>query len=888
MNKTKFFTLLASVYLMGSCSQQQSAHFITDPQLREKVTSDFETRKQSVGNDTLFAIPADLNPAEREALQFLYAYMPIGDITDYGTPYFVEQIRQTLAMKEKVQWGDSIPETIFRHFVLPVRANNETLDNFRTVYGDSIFARVKDLSLRDAALAVNHWCHEHVVYTSTDGRTFGPIAAMRNAAGRCGEESVFTVAAMRAVGIPARQVYSPRWAHTDDNHAWVEVYVENKWQFLGACEPEPVLNLGWFNGPASRGLLMLTNAFGASYDGPEEVVVETPNYTTLNVMYTYGPTAKAGFTVKDRQGNPVQGADLEFKIFNYGEFNTVTRKVTDAAGRTELNAGLGDMMVWASKDGNFGFGKVSFGKDEQVEIVLDKTRGDLLQAEMDLVPPVEGAVVPEVTPEMRSANTALMTVEDSIRNSYTATFLTQEQAAAFAREQQLDPVRVAKILTASRGNHAELTGFLKSVAAEDRENALALLETVTAKDLRDVPGSVFKAHLTESQHKDHPLYIQYIQNPRIDREFLTAYKGALQQATAPEFAAQAAADPRVLVEWVKKEIRVDNTQNNQRIAMQPLGVWKARVTDENSRDRFFVAYARALGVPARLEPVTRKVQYFAAGAWCDVNFTEQATAVSQEQGELKLTYRPTKAVRDPGYYKHFTIAKLNGDKLQTLDFESNSNVDMGGGASLSNLMKKPLMLDEGSYLLVTGSRQGDGSVLSKVESFEIVPGKQTKLELVLREDAEPLKAIGTFAGTETFSPLTACTTMDLKSVTNGDAYIVAILGVKQEPTNHVLRDIAEFAGEFEQWGGKQVLLFPNRDDYGRFDAKEFKGLPSTILYGLDTESSVTNLLLENGGLKNASLLPIVAIVNKKGEIVFISQGYTIGLGAQMLKVIHKL
>ena len=37
-----------------------------------------------------------------------------------------------------------------------------------------------------------------------------------------------------------RQGYTPRWAHTDDNHAWVEAWVNGKWYFLGACEPEPV------------------------------------------------------------------------------------------------------------------------------------------------------------------------------------------------------------------------------------------------------------------------------------------------------------------------------------------------------------------------------------------------------------------------------------------------------------------------------------------------------------------------------------------------------------------------------------------------------------------------------------------------------------------------
>ena len=73
---------------------------------------------------------------------------------------------------------------------------------------------------------------------------------VKTAYGRCGEESTFTVAALRSVGIPTRQVYTPRWAHTDDNHAWVEAWVDvngTSWVLAN----EPVLNLGWFNAPAS-------------------------------------------------------------------------------------------------------------------------------------------------------------------------------------------------------------------------------------------------------------------------------------------------------------------------------------------------------------------------------------------------------------------------------------------------------------------------------------------------------------------------------------------------------------------------------------------------------------------------------------------------------------
>lgn len=113
-------------------------------------------------------------------------------------------------------WGKEIPDDVFRHFVLPIRVNNENLDDSRRVFYNELKDRVKNLSLHDAVLEVNHWCHEKVIYTPSDARTSSPLASVKTAYGRCGEESTFTVAALRSVGIPARQVYTPRWAHTDE------------------------------------------------------------------------------------------------------------------------------------------------------------------------------------------------------------------------------------------------------------------------------------------------------------------------------------------------------------------------------------------------------------------------------------------------------------------------------------------------------------------------------------------------------------------------------------------------------------------------------------------------------------------------------------------------
>jgi Transglutaminase-like enzymes, putative cysteine proteases len=213
MKRTFLFLPLLSILLLVGCNNQN--HFISDSTFRAKVENDLNAKKVALPHGDLFSVfDQDLTLKEREALSFLYAYMPIGDITDYDGELFLNSIRSSFMAKEEMPWGKTIPEYIFRHFVLPIRVNNENLDESRMVFYDELKDRVKGLSLYDAVLEVNHWCHEKVIYTPSDSRTSAALASVKTAYGRCGEESTFTTAALRAVGIPARQVYTPRWAHT--------------------------------------------------------------------------------------------------------------------------------------------------------------------------------------------------------------------------------------------------------------------------------------------------------------------------------------------------------------------------------------------------------------------------------------------------------------------------------------------------------------------------------------------------------------------------------------------------------------------------------------------------------------------------------------------------
>ncbi len=876
IKKFIFAACLASAFSFWGCS---SDHFIKEADFRTKVENDFQDKQQVLSHGDLFSVfNQKLTVEEQEALKFLYAYMPLTDIADYSGEFFLNNVRLSLATRKESTWGKNIPDLIFRHFVLPIRINNENMDNSREVFSKELWERVKNLSMHDAVLEVNHWCHEKVVYTPSDNRTSAPLASVRTAYGRCGEESTFLVAALRAVGIPARQVYTPRWAHTDDNHAWVEAWVDGKWFFLGACEPEPVLNLGWFNAPASRGMLMHTKVFGA-YNGPEDVMQQTANYTEINIIDNYAKSANSTITVTDEKGRPIVNTNIEFKVYNYAEFFTVSRKNTDGKGQATLKSGLGDMLVVASDKDKFGYTKVSFGKDAEKTIVLNHQSGEVFSEALDMIPPVENLNAPEVTKEQRAENTRRMSEEDAIRNAYVASFPTAEKAEAFGKELNLDAQKVATFIVKSRGNYADIMQFLKNAVAKNKgERALALLGTVTDKDLRDTPCNVLEDHLYNTPDDAD---VEKVLAPRIALELLTPYRSFFQKNIPADLAELFKKNPQNLVEWCKKNLSVRDDLNTGSTFTSPEGTWKSRVIDQKSRDIFFVAVARSLNIEAWQDQVNNNIYYMANNERVQVKFEAAEAAISKpSEGTLKLTYKPIQRLSDPKYYSHFSISKFENGTFHLLSYPE--------GSTWNSIFKKGTPIEAGYYMLVSGSRMANGGVLSNISFFNVTEGETTTLDLVMRENAKDIQVIGQFNSELTYFDVKQNKETSVLNTTGRGYYVVAVLGVNQEPTNHALKDIEVKKADFEKWGRKMILLFTDKESYAKFDSKHFPNLPSTITYGIDTDGKIRKEIVENMKLTKGGQLPVVIIGDTFNRIVFESHGYTIGLGEQMIHVIHGL
>ena len=775
-------------------------------------------------------------------VDYLYQFMPQPDKTDYSREFYQQNVALSLKARAEMPWGKTIPEREFRHFVVPVRVNNENLDNSREVFYKALKPRVEKLSMQEAILEVNHWCHEHVTYRPSDGRTSSPLATLRTAYGRCGEQSTFTVAALRAVGIPARQVYTPRWAHTDDNHAWVEAWADGKWYFLGACEPEPVLNLGWFNESASRGMLMHTKAFG-NYDGPEEVMSQTPCYTEINVVDNYAPTAQVNVQVVNAKGKPVSGARVEFKLYNYAEFYTVANKTTDKLGHASLTAGKGDMLLWVSKGGLVATRKVSFGKDKQVKIVLNsKELPDFV--DLDIVPPPVSGQLPLVTPEQRAENNRRSAYEDSIRHAYEATMPVEDW----------------------RGNHRTIQQFLDE--APNQLMAEKLLGVLAKKDLRDIELAVLKDNQVAAVDTS-DIYLKYVLCPRVELEWLTPYKAFFREHMG------SIKNPAQLEAWCNQNIRIDNDHNPQGLRMQPMSVYREKLTDDLGRNIFFVSVARSLGMPARINEVNGKPQYYADGRWVDV-FAKAQNAKQGNTAKLKLDYKLSAHNDNPKYYIHFTLSKVVDGQLQLQTFpEEATQQDFVNGQEL----------DKGEYILTTGVRMASGKVLARMQRFTL--NGDTTISYALRENQEDVQVIGSLNAENIYHDKATDSDKSLLSTTGRGYYVLAIVAPNQEPTNHAMRDISVYKQQFEEWGRKMIFLFQNDDEAQRFNFAEFDKLPNTVVWGTDVEGKIKQEVWQQMKLQSPAL-PVFLICDSFNRVVFVQQGYTINLGEQLMKVIRKL
>ncbi len=872
MKKNLLF-LIALIIMVGCNKSKDEKHFITDNEYRAQVFADYDSRQfpeerkaelENIMTDTAFC------NCKKEALRFLYAYMPLCDVADYSAYYFKQQVDYAFLARETFSWGKSVPEDIFRHFVLVHRVNNENMDTARVVIFNELRDRIKNMSMYDAALEVNHWCHEKVTYRPSDARTSAPLATIKTALGRCGEESTFTVTALRAVGIPARQCYTPRWAHTDDNHAWVEVWVDGKWYYMGACEPDAKLNMGWFSIPATRTMMVHSNVYGR-YHGDEEVNATGKINSRLNMLCNYTETRKVNIHVVDKNDTPVAGATVQFKLYNYAEYYPIGTGVTDENGNASLTSGLGDLLIWASKDGAYNYAKMDIRKGTDLTLKLNRTAGEEYVEELDIVPPVEGRVAIDLTDEEIAKNRERLYYEDSVRNAYINTFPKRDFVSTIHNE-NLSEEQIWKFIQLSEGNYEQIAKFLNNPAVSAKNENLYLndfLNALAEKDLRDSEAETLLAMLIPyNSEKFLPeVYKKGIMPARIANEMLRPYHKNLGEKIRNEKLSSFEEIRR----WTSENIAIDKELNYVNNPISANGVYDLRMADKHSRDIFFVSACRSIDIPAYIDNATGEIFAY-DNEWQRIAF--ETNEASNAVGELVLTYEDESEIM-PEYWIHYTIARFVDGDFVTFDFEGDERVAQ---------FPVHLQLEPGYYMLSTGNRYSDGNTLSRLQFFNIAEGQETVLPLVLR----PLLTREMYYGSINPAEYTVTKNVTMKDMTSEHDLVLAFIDPNREPTRHLFNDMKAYKNQLEKWGGNVLFYVPSEmktKDYNEQNILSY--LPKNSQVIIDENSEIMNKLLKEADIYFRDNYPLVFIIDNDGRITFKTEGYRIGTGELIYKSLKK-
>lgn len=811
--------------------------------------------------------------AEQIFLKFLYGTLPIQDIGDCDVTVLKSYCSHACKLLEEMPWCEEIPGHLFVQYMLYPRINSEFIEDCRRFFYDQLRERVRGLSMEQAALEVNYWCAEHVSYESSDDRTASPLTVYRCGKGRCGEESTFAVTALRSVGIPARQVYVPRWSHCDDNHAWVEAWTGDGWHFLGACEPEEVLDKGWFTHASSRAVLVHSRTF-SDFGGEllGQSIGRKGPVRYYNHTMSYGLTKRVRIRVVDENHVPVDGASVSAEILNMAQYCEILTMETDKNGCIEAELGMGSVHLLACKAGRWGQSWILVKEGrEEVELILRCSLDAGAQREVVLEEhyvkaPLDHPMHPAVlTREQKERNRIRLHEADQVREARLNACYIEEKAAAYPEE--------AEILREAGGNFEELYRFLSADGDPDRRK---MLHSLTKKDWRDAKAWILEDHLREAKAEKtraeglQELYNAYVLNPRIYLEQIVPYRSFIKEFYAPESLEAFRKEPQRIWEDIKERIACYPQLDDGDIFSTPIGCLKLGQGNEMSRKILFAAVCRTLGIPARIHEVDREAEYY-DGTWHRVmNQTDNAVLLLKAPLGQRWSYG-----------QNWSIGRWNGRNFQTLNYGGVRFTDSEHGVSSLRLQLYP-----GNYRIITASRMPNGNQNALEWRFGLASGEEKEVTLSLVEgDVKDMLMFNPLGDLE-FQKLDG-ETVSAAEVTGEKDSVWAFLEEGKEPTEHVLNELLEQQENIRGENIQIIFLVRNKEALENRTLKKVrKALPGIEVYLSDFDSQVEPLARRM--YVDPDKLPLLIAVRDNMTGIYGCSGYHVGSVGLIWKLIQTI
>ena len=793
---------------------------------------------------------------ESNLLDRIMAYyqsdMPYCDKVEVGKDVLLGFAKHACFLRNEVEWCKKLPDDIFLEYVAAYRVNNERIDDCRRFFYDMVMPLVEGLPLEEAVLKVNFWSQATATYHKSDSRTANAMTVYRSGFGRCGEESTFLVTVLRSLGIACRQVYVPSWSHCDDNHAWVEVYFDGVWKYLGACEPEEVLNRGWFDLPASRAMLVIARCFGDLLSWDENVIAQNDCFTYRNSLEHYAKTARLTVTVTTPGGALLKNTVLRMEVLNYSYYRPLANVKTDENGSFRIRLGLGSVRLSCAQEGRLLYSLITVKEDAALQVVLQEIVPDTWFAYTFYAPEgdptkVEVPKTPALLEEQERAK--------GEREARLASYFDPKRAEGFPE--------AAEILRTAAGNFDEIMTFLET---DDNLYRLKMLKALAVKDYYEVKARLLEDHFIHGMkyagRDDIPddIFVKYLLNARLELEELSTWRNELEERLADR-RERFVQNPETIWEDICAGLEVPVGDAYDTLRLTPLKTLETGRGSDFDKKNLFLAIARTFGIPARLNLMTRDAEYYRDGGFHPAyRKAEQEKALLVLENESGIDLRN----RDD-----FTLSYWDGNRYVPLSLYGVPWQD--GRLSFE--------VGSGDYHLVFSTRLQNGCQNVKEIYFNL--GKEGK-HIVFEKPAGdtvvktavklPQITLKSENGTETFDALQ-----------NGKKAVCIWLREGQEPTEHVLNELWDRV-EDVRLHKEQIFLITTKQPipFGTLE-RLLKGVEGMALYEADSfadaEAVAAAMDAERGKY------PLAIAADESGNGVFATCGYNVGAVAQLLELL---
>jgi len=251
--------------------------------------------------------------------------------------------------------GLNYPVDFFLSYVAKQTVSDEPLTAYRNILLKDGLQNIINTTNTDLEKyhAVTLWCVSRIQFQQTSGRDQSPVdIVQKSLIGRCEEMQILLVSACRTIGLPARPAYTPWWAHTDNNHAWTEIYLDGEWHYTGDMDMAWFPDNTWFSGLVDKTVLILAD--GTLTTWKDEVLIKGKYDAVINstANYTKDRSRKVKIKVVDSNNKPIPNANVLPMVFNWGSLRSLINLTTDKNGYLEFTTGRGAFYLSVySKEG---------------------------------------------------------------------------------------------------------------------------------------------------------------------------------------------------------------------------------------------------------------------------------------------------------------------------------------------------------------------------------------------------------------------------------------------------------------------------------------------------------------------------------------------------------